>query len=74
MLALRTKSLPFFVQAKPDPERVSLARHKSVARRLLPPSSAARSIILSEKDALPVPEALAKFEILDGLLSSELGP
>ena len=57
---------------KPDPEHVSLARLKSVARRLLPSSSPARTVILAEKDVLPVGEALAKFEVFDRLLSNEL--
>ena len=55
-------------------EPVSLAKLKEVVRRLLPPGSPTRSVIISEKDALPVPEALAKFEVFDRLLASELGP
>ena len=59
---------------KAGSEIVSLSKVKDTARRLLPPSSTARSVILSEKDTLPASEALAKFEIFDRLLSSELGP
>ena len=55
-------------------ESVSLVKLKDLARRLLPPSSTTRSLILAEKDMLPAQEALAKFEIYDRLLSSELGP
>lgn len=58
----------------PGSESVSLVKLKDVVRRLLPPGSPARSVILSEKDTLPASEALAKFEIFDRLLSSELGP
>lgn len=53
---------------------VSLVKLKDIARRNLPPGSTARSLILAEKDMLPAQEALAKFEIYDRLLSSELGP
>lgn len=58
----------------PGSESVSLVKLKDVVRRLLPPGSPARSVILSEKDTLPASEAPAKFEIFDRLLSSELGP
>ena len=54
-------------------ESVSLAHLKDLVRRLLPPNSPARNVILSEKDVLPAPEALAKFEVYDRLLSKELG-
>ena len=57
-----------------DDEPVSLSKVKDAARRLLPISSTARTIILAEKDVLPAAEAHAKFEILDRLLQSELGP
>lgn len=56
-----------------DEEPVSLLKVKETARRLLPMGSIARSVILAEKDALPAAEALAKFEIFDRLLRSELG-
>jgi hypothetical protein len=45
---------------------------KERVRRLLPINSAARGAILAERDILPVTEAIAKFEIFDRLLSSEL--
>ncbi|MDV3277904.1 MAG: hypothetical protein LYZ69_05495 [Nitrososphaerales archaeon] len=57
-----------------DSETISLSRVKDAARRLLPPGSTARSVILAEKDVLPASEALAKFEVFDRLLRSELGP
>ena len=55
-------------------QSVSLVKLKDVVRRLLPPSSPARRAILSEKDALPASEALAKFEVFDRLLCMELRP
>ena len=58
----------------PSGEIVLLSRIKDAARRLLPISSTARSLILAEKDVLPASEALAKFEIFDRLLISELAP
>jgi hypothetical protein len=64
------------MQASPNEqenESVSLSEIKETARRLLPLSSTARSVILAERDKLPVSEALAKFEVFDRLLSSELG-
>ena len=54
-------------------EVVSLARLKDLVRRLLPPTSAARTVILAEKDVLPAREAFAKFEVYDRLISKELG-
>ena len=57
----------------PKGEVVSLARLKDLVRRLLPPTSAARTVILAEKDVLPAREAFAKFEVYDRLLSKELG-
>ena len=51
---------------------VSLAGLKDLVRRLLPPGSTARSVILAEKDILTVHEVLAKFEIFDRLLVREL--
>jgi hypothetical protein len=54
-------------------ELVSLAKLKDLARRLLPPNSATRSVILAAKDVLPAREAFAKFEVYDRLLSKELG-
>lgn len=51
---------------------ISLVKLKDAARRLLPPGSAARSVMLAEKDSLPVQEALAKFEVFDRLLTKEL--
>jgi len=41
--------------------------------RLLPPSSTLRGLVLAEADQLPLPQALAKFEIFDKLLRKELG-
>jgi hypothetical protein len=55
-------------------DSISLSGVKDAARRLLPPSSTARKLILAERDALPASEALAKFEVFDRLLCSELGP
>ena len=54
-------------------ELISLAKLKDLVRRLLPPNSTARSVILAEKDVLPAHEAFAKFEVYDRLLSKELG-
>jgi len=54
-------------------ELISLAKLKDLARRLLPPNSTTRSVILAEKDVLPAREAFAKFEVCDRLLSKELG-
>ena len=51
---------------------VSLVSLKELVRRILPASSPARSVILAEKDLLPVPEAVAKFEVFDRLLMKEL--
>jgi hypothetical protein len=59
--------------ARFDVESISLTKLKDAARRLLPPSSPARNVILAEKDILPMNEALAKFEVFDRLLSRELG-
>ena len=53
---------------------VSLVKVKEMARRILPVSSTARSVILAERDNLPASEALAKFEVFDRLLCSELEP
>jgi hypothetical protein len=53
---------------------VSLLKVKDLAQRLLPINSSARSLILAEKDVLPVAEAVAKFEVFDMLLTSELVP
>ena len=44
--------------SKPDLRHVPLARLESVARRLLPSSSPARTVILAEKDVLPAHETL----------------
>jgi hypothetical protein len=52
---------------------VSMLEIKDGARRMLPVASMARSTILAEKDTLPVSEAMAKLEIFDRLLQSELG-
>ena len=52
---------------------ISIAKLKDLVRRLLPPSSTTRGVILAEKDVLPAQEALAKFEVFDRLLSKELG-
>ena len=60
--------------SEPSSEFVSLARLKDAARRLLPDNSTTRAVILGEKDVLPLREALAKFEVFDRLLASELGP
>ena len=57
----------------PGSESISLVKLKDLVRRLLPPSSTTRSLILSEKDVLPAQEAFAKFEVFDRLLSRELG-
>jgi hypothetical protein len=38
-----------------------------------PVNSTARAVILAEKDALPLSEALAKFEVFDRLLVKEFG-
>jgi len=65
--------MPVSREASINGEVVSLAKLKDLARRLLPPSSAARSVILAEKDVLPAQEAFAKFEVYDRLLSKELG-
>ncbi len=51
---------------------ISLVGLKEKARRILPPNSPARNLILAEKDTLPVGEALAKFEVFDRLLMNEL--
>ena len=59
--------------ANHNDELVSLAKLKGLVRRLLPPNSTTRSVILSEKDVLPAQEAFAKFEVFDRLLSKELG-
>ena len=58
---------------EPNSEFVSLSRLKDVVRRLLPPNSTTRAVILAEKDVLPLREALAKFEVFDRLLMTELG-
>jgi hypothetical protein len=58
---------------KPETGLVSLVKVKESARKMLPVNSTARSIILAEKDVLPSSEAIVKLEILDRLLSSELG-
>ena len=52
---------------------VSLLRLKDAVRRLLPANSTTRAVILAEKDTLPLAEALAKFEVFDRLLMTELG-
>ena len=57
----------------PRDEIISLSKIKDAARRLLPSDSPVRSVILAEKDSLPAPEAFAKFEVFDRLLSRELG-
>jgi len=59
--------------AEADSELVSLSNLKELVRRLLPPGSPARTVILAEKDLLPTREALAKFEVFDRLLVKELG-
>ncbi len=51
---------------------VSLVNLKKLVSRLLPSGSPARSVILAERDTLPVREALAKFEVFDRLLANEL--
>jgi hypothetical protein len=53
---------------------VSMLKIKDKARQMLPVTSTARGVILAEKDTLSVSEAMAKLEIFDRLLSSELGP
>ena len=57
----------------PGNESVSLVKLKDLVRRLLPPNSTTRSLILSEKDVLPAQEAFVKFEVFDRLLTRELG-
>jgi hypothetical protein len=52
---------------------ISLLRMKDKARRLLPINGTARNLILAQKDVLPSSKALARFEIFDRLISSELG-
>jgi hypothetical protein len=54
-------------------EPISLSKVKDVARRMLPITSIAREVILAEKETLSESQALAKFEIFDRLLRSELG-
>ena len=56
-----------------DADTVDLRRLKELVSRLLPPSSNLRSLVLAEADQLPLPQALAKFEIFDRLLLKELG-
>lgn len=51
---------------------ISISSLKELVRRILPTNSAARSVILAEKDSLPVREAMAKFEVFDRLLAKEL--
>ena len=51
---------------------ISLASLKELVRRILPAGSPARGVILAERDLLPVPEAVAKFEVFDRLLMKEL--
>jgi len=51
---------------------ISLAKLKAQVRRLLPPKSIVRDLILSEKDLIPAHEARTKFEVYDKLLSMEL--
>ncbi|MDG6970693.1 MAG: hypothetical protein JRN54_06250 [Nitrososphaerota archaeon] len=58
----------------PGSESVSLVKLKDVVRRLLPPGSTARSVILAEKDSVTSSEAAAKFEVFDRLLCMELRP
>ncbi len=58
--------------ASADGEFISISKVKDLASRLLPVGSTARAVILAERDVLPVSEALAKFEIFDRLLRSEL--
>jgi hypothetical protein len=54
-------------------EAISLSKLKDTARRLLPIGSVTRSLMLAEKDVLPINEALAKFEVFDRLLMKEFG-
>ena len=56
-----------------DSEFVSLVGLKDAVRRLLPPNSMTRSVILAERDSIPLQEAIAKFKIFDRLLLRELG-
>lgn len=56
-----------------DGECISLSKLKDITRRLLLLSSTTRSVILAEKDVLPVSGALVKFEIFDRLSRSEPG-
>jgi hypothetical protein len=60
------------MQATESSSLVSLSKVKEAARRLLPPGSTTRAVILAEKDALPESDALAKFEVFDRLLVREL--
>ena len=53
-------------------DTVDLRRLKELVSRLLPPSSTLRGLVLAEDDQLPLPQALAKFEIFDRLLLKEL--
>ncbi len=47
-------------------------RFKDVARRLLPSTGIARSVILAEQNLLRVHETIPKFEVFDRLLTMEL--
>jgi hypothetical protein len=73
---LKAESYQLAVQAivpkNSNGDSISLAHLKELVRRVLPPSSPARNVILAEKDFLPVFEALAKFEVFDRLLVKEL--
>ena len=52
---------------------MSFIELKQIARNLLPLDSLLRSIILSERDYLPMAEGLAKLELLARILGKELG-
>ena len=54
-------------------EVVQLSGVKEAARRHLPSVSTARAVMLAERDALPMNEAVAKFEVFDRILVQELG-
>lgn len=66
------------MEAEREPRKVndglvSLVKIKERARRMLPTGSAARGVIVAEKNALPLAEAVVKLEVFDRLLCSELG-
>ena len=60
------------MQTSEDHEFVSILKLKDAARRLLPPESITRSVIIAERDIMPSAEAIAKFKVFDSLLVEEL--